>query len=362
MEKAKMVSLQQYSPTMTKDYSRISDTARAMNAMVLPRMLSYIRRISPQIAAMSADEMFVISDFGAADGANSSKLFEAVIRRIHDVNPMLTIKLVYIDLANPANFEAFWETSTLAKLNNVEVQYIQRSFYEPFPEIENKLRIGFSSTALHWMNAKTVGTDYFQHPLCIQPNQLPDLERRKFAEKWIADWRSFLKKCSTSLVKGGALFFANLANLGDGRWPASSGYNNLMKICQELFEEKKLSEAELNSIFIPNYFATPHEMSRLLNEDDLKCFAVNACDSLTVPCAYFTKAQHKLDNPQERSRLAATLAHVTRAWSESSMRIGLKADNKELIEDIYQRLQQKFYEKPEGLSYQYCLLELVKQI
>ncbi|MBN1236148.1 MAG: hypothetical protein JW999_08890 [Methanotrichaceae archaeon] len=83
---------------------------------------------------------------------------------------------------------------------------------------------------------------------------------------------------------------------------------------------------------------------------------------MTIPCAYFSKAQDRLDDLQERSMLAATLAHVVRAWSESSIQIGLNPDNKELIEDIYRRLQDKFYEKPEGLPYQYCLLELVKNI
>ena len=155
---------------------------------------------------------------------------------------------------------------------------------------------------------------------------------------------------------------ANLANLGDDRWPASAGYNNLRDICWELYGEKKLSEAELEAIFIPDYFASPQEMSGLLDEDDLRgCFSVNAVDSLTVPCAYFGRAQDRLDDLQERSALAATLARVVRAWSESSMRIGLHADNKELIEDIYRRLRDKFYEKPEGLPYQYCLLELVKR-
>ena len=361
MKNAKMISSQQFLPTMTKDYSRISDTARAVNAELMPRMASYIRRISPQIAAMNDDEVFVIADYGAADGVNSSKLFEAIIRQIREVNPTLTIKLVYIDLADPANFETFWATSILAKLKHVETQYIQRSFYEPFPEIAGKLRIGFSSTALHWLNTKTVGPDFFQHPLCIQPNQLSDPERRKFAEKWKEDLCSFMQECSVSLVEGGALFFANLTDLGGDRWPASAGYDNLRDICRELYEEKKLSEAELNAIFIPDYFATPNEMSRLLDEDDLGCFAVNACDPLTVPCAYFTKAHDRLDDPLERSKLAATLAHVVRAWSESSMRIGLCADNKDLIEDIYQRLHDKFCEKPEGLPYQYCLLELEKR-
>jgi hypothetical protein len=357
-----MNTSQQYSPTMTGDYSRISDTARAVFAEMLPRMASYLQRISPRIAAMSADDVFVIADYGAADGMNSSELFEEVIHQIHEVNSKLTIKLVYIDLADAANFERFWATSSLAKLKHVEAQYIQRSFYEQFPEIRGILQFGFSSTALHWMNAKTVGPDYFRNPLCIQPNQLPDLERRKFADKWKADWQSFLHECSTSLVKGGALFFANLANLGDDRWPASPGYNNLRDICQELFEEKRLSEAELNAIFIPDYFATPREMTGWLDEDDLRrCFTVHAVDFLTVPCAYFTKVQDKLADPQERSKLAATLAHVVRAWSESSMRIGLQPDNKELIEDIYRRLQDKFYEKPEGLPYQYCLLELAKE-
>lgn len=353
---------QQYSPTMTADYSRISDTARAVNAEVLPRIASYIKRISPQIAAMSADEVFVITDYGAADGVNSSELFTEVIHLIHEINPSLAIKLVYIDLADPANFMAFWATSALAKLEHVEARYIQRSFYEPFPEIRGTLRIGFSSTALHWMNAKTVGADFFRHSLCIQPNQLPDHERKKFAEKWKEDFRAFLQECGASLVKGGALFLANLANLGEDRWPASPGYNNLRDICQELFIEKKLSRAELEAIFIPDYFASPHEIAVLLDEDDLRsCFAVSAVDPLTVPCAYFSKAQYRLDDPQERSKLAATLAHVVRAWSESSMQIGLHQDNKELIEDIYRRLQERFSEKPAGLPYQYCLLELVKR-
>jgi hypothetical protein len=58
MKIEKMGLSQQYSPTMTKDYSQISDTARAVDAEVLPRMASYIRRISPRIAATSADEVF----------------------------------------------------------------------------------------------------------------------------------------------------------------------------------------------------------------------------------------------------------------------------------------------------------------
>jgi len=49
-----------------------------------------------------------------------------------------------------------------------------------------------------------------------------------------ADWRAFLHECSTS-----------------------PGYYSLRDICQELCEGKKLSEAELNAIFIPDYFATP---------------------------------------------------------------------------------------------------------
>lgn len=361
MKNAKMVSPQQYSPTMTKDYSRISDTSRAVNRAVLPRIVSYIRRISPQVAAMSADDAFVIADYGAADGVNSSELFERVISQIHDVNPTLAIKLFYIDIADPASFRAFWAASELAKLEHVEAQYIQRSFYEPVPEIRGKLQIGFSSTALHWMNAKTVGPDYFLHPVCIQPNQLPERQRRKFAEKWIVDWRSFLQECSTSLVEGGALFFANLANLGGERWPASPGYNNLKDICLELCEENRISKEELNAIFIPDYFATPEEMSQPVDEADLKCFSINACDPLTVPCAYFSKAQDMLDDPEERRKLAATLAHVVRAWSESSMKIGLRAENKELIDEIYRRLEDRFYEKPEGLPYQYCLIELVKK-
>ena len=345
---------------MTKDYSRISDTSRAVNEAVLPGIASYLERISPQIAAMRSDDVFVIAEYGAADGVNSRELFRRVISQIQGINPSLPVKLIYIDIADPAGFEAFWAGSDLAKFAQVEAQYIQRSFYEPFPELEGKLQIGFSSTALHWMNSKTVGPDYFKHPICIQPNQLPEMEKKRFAEKWIADWRSFLIECSRSLVDGGALFFANLADLGDDLWPASAGYNNLKEICQELFDEKKISGDEMNAIFIPDYFSTPEEMAGLFEKSGLRCFSVNACNPLTVPCAYFSKAEDRLDDMEERARLAATLARVVRAWSESSMRVGLCQENIDLIDEIYRRLENRFYRRPEGLPYQYCILELIK--
>lgn len=357
------VSVHHYRPTMTEDYSRISDTARAVNAEVLPRMQAHIRRISPRIASMNSDDSFVIADFGAADGVNSSELFEKIVKQIHEINPVLPIKLVYIDLADPEGFIAFWEDSALSRLENVEGRYIQRSFYKPFPELRGRLQIGFSSTALHWMNAETVGPGYFRHHLCLQPNQLHDSERARFAEKWKEDFRAFLRECSISLVDGGALFLANLADLGGDRWPASPGYNNLWDICLELFAEGKLSLAELDSIFIPDYFATSQEMAAaLLEDDDLSgCFDLKSCDPLTVLCAYFARSEARLNDPQEKSMLAATLARVVRAWSESSMQIGLNPNNKALVNGIYQRLEDKFCEKPEGLPYQYCLLELAKR-
>ena len=83
--------------------------------------------------------------------------------------------------------------------------------------------------------------------------------------------------------------------------------------------------------------------------------------SITVPCAYYSQVKDQLKNAQARAKLADTLAHVVRAWSESSIWIGLSPDNKDKIEEIYRRLREKFYETPEGLPYEYCLLELIKK-
>lgn len=52
----------------------------------------------------------------------------------------------------------------------------------------------------------------------------------------------------------------------------------LAGIGRELQEARKLSAEELNIIFIPNYFATPDEMSRFLNENDhQQYFTLKAC-------------------------------------------------------------------------------------
>ena len=351
-----------YMPTMTQDYSRISDTARAVDFKILPEILTYVRSISSRISSMDPETPFVIADYGAADGVNSSSLFEKVIEEIRAANPALRIRLLYIDIAIRDYFDQFWVNARLKQMGRVEAEYIQRSFYDAFPEITGNLQLGFSSTSLHWLDTKNVDADFFQHPSCIQANQLPSRERRKFIEKWERDWRVFFRERSMELVEGGALFLANLTNRGRDRWPASAGYNNLRDVCRELCREGRIKDKELRAIFMPDYFATPQEMRLLIDENELKqLFDLKYIEELTVPCAYYSQLKNKLKNDQARAELAEILAHVVRAWSESSIKTGLSEENKDKIEDIYKRLREKFYETPEGLPYEYCLLELIKR-
>jgi hypothetical protein len=351
-----------YMPTMTQDYSRISDTAKAVDYKILPEILTYIRSISSRISSMDPETPFVMADYGAADGVNSSRLFEKIIEEIRAVNPSLRVRLLYIDIAIRDYFDQFWVNSIIKRMGRVEAEYIQRSFYEAFPEITANLQLGFSSTSLHWLDTKNADNDFFQHPSHIQANQLRGKERRKFVEKWGRDWRVFFRERSMELVKGGALFLANLTNRGRDRWPASAGYNNLRDVCVELCREGRIKDKELKAIFVPDYFATPQEMRSLIDENELKqLFDLKSFEEMTVPCAYYSQVKNKLKNEQERAKLADTLAHVVRAWSESSIKTGLSEENKDKIEDIYTRLRDKFYETPEGLPYEYCLLELIKR-
>jgi len=352
---------QHYMPTMTGDYSRISDTAKAVDFKILPAMLAYIKSVAPRITRMDADTPFVIADYGAADGVNSSALFENIIGQIRAINPALKIRLVYNDIAVQSYFDQFWPNSRLKQMGGVEAYYIRRSFYKALPEIKGKLNVGFSSTSLHWLDTEEVGTDFFQHPSHIQANQLSDSDRRKFVDKWKRDWRQFLRERAAEMVEGGALFMANLTNRGGDRWPASAGYNNLRDICHDLCREGKIKEEEWKAIFVPDYFATPREMKSLLEEDGpAKQFKLGFFEDMTVPCAYYSQFKGRLADEQARAKLADTLAHVVRAWSESSIKTGLAADDKPEIEEIYQRLRDKFYHHPTGLPYEYCLLELIK--
>jgi hypothetical protein len=360
-KKNKPVS-QRYLPTMTQDYSRISDTAKAVDSIIWPKIVTYLQSIVPQIERMSEETPFLIADYGAADGVNSSELFENIINQIHAINPSLSIKLVYIDIASHGYFDTFWKNSRLAQSDLVQAEYIQRSFYEPFPEIAHNLNIGFSSTSVHWLDTINVDFSLYRHPEHIQANQLPDIDRRRFVKKWEGDWEVFLRERSVELIEGGALFLANLADFGHNQFPASAGYDNLRDACSELYREGHISDTELKAIMVPDYFATPEEMKSVLNKNDLKhVYSLVYSDEMTVPCAYFSRVKNQLDNEQVKAELADTLAHVVRAWSESSIKTGLAPENKGKIDEIYQRLRQRFYETPQGLPYQYCLLELIKR-
>ncbi|MEN6342029.1 MAG: hypothetical protein ABFC89_05660 [Methanospirillum sp.] len=348
-----------YAPSMTSDYSRISETARAVERTLLPRVLSHLDSMRDAIAAMPAKTPFVIADYGAADGANSESLFERAAAFVHEANPSLRIRLVYIDIADQAPFERFREGSPLSALPHVEMVYLRRSFYGPVPELAGSVHLGYSSTALHWLDA-TADPELFRHPTRIHPNQLPETGREVFAEKWRRDWRVFFHERSRDLVDGGRLLLATLADLGGDRWPAFAGYDGLRDACRSLCREGRISPDELEAIFIPSYFATPSEMKRLVGEDAVRQrLALASLETTTVPCAYIPGIPDSLDDG-ERRRLAETLARVVRAWSESSIRVGLSADHADLVDEIYRRLADAFFETPRGLPYQYCLVELVR--
>jgi hypothetical protein len=349
-----------YVTSMTRDYSQISDTARAMDCYVIPRIESYLKSIHHTLAGMPAKTPFVIADYGAADGVNESQLFGRILDHIHEVNPSLGVRLVYVDIADPAPFNQFWKRSYLSELDNVEAEYIQRSFYEPLGPA-GSVNLGFSSTALHWLDTKSVDAGFFRHPTCIQANQVPRPACGKFIEKWTSDWRKFFHERSRELAGGGMLFLANLTNLGADQWPASAGYNSLRDICFSLCQEGLISNEELQAIFIPDYFATPDEMRNLIEEDAIRQhFSLKRMDITTIPCAYFTRMGDAIEDPRQRRRLAHLLARVVRAWSESSLRVGLSPGHHGLVDEIYNRLEDRFYEEPKGLPYQYCLMEFLK--
>jgi hypothetical protein len=346
---------------MTTDYSQVSDTAKVVEHLVEPRILAYLGSIQTFLAGMPEETSFVIADYGAADGANSSRLFGNIIGYIRKVHPYRRIRLVYVDIADPAPFNRFWEQSHLAELENIEAEYIRSSFYEPLGAA-GSVHIGFSSTSLHWLDTQTISAGFFQHPACIQANQLSGRDRRKFVEKWKSDWRLFFRERARELADGGMLCLANLSSFGGDQWPASPGYDNLRDICRSLYDEGRISREELCNIFIPDYFATPGEMKSLIEEDAIRQhFSLKYRDTMTIPCAYFSRACGSLHDACQRRQLAHSLTRVVRAWSESSLRVGLSHEHASLVDEIYTRLEDLFFEKPRGLPYQYCLIGLVKE-
>ncbi|MDI6719877.1 MAG: hypothetical protein QMD46_09735 [Methanomicrobiales archaeon] len=84
-------------------------------------------------------------------------------------------------------------------------------------------------------------------------------------------------------------------------------------------------------------------------------------EAISVSCAYFTRMHDRLDDIPGRRRLAFTPAHSARAWSESSLRVGLSAEHTEIIDVICQHLAGAFFGNPWGLPYPSCLIGLVKR-
>ena len=345
---------------MSPDYSKISNTSLRVVEYMLPKISAYLKRLQPEVSVLRADEPFIIAEYGSADGANSAPLFEAVVAQLHASNPALKIKLIYIDLSAPELFDRFWGPVRAVKTTLCLVAVSAPFLLRAFPP--------------RWRERCASATP---PPPCTGWIQTPcrpvsSSTRRAYTP---ASWRRrsarnstrngsrtgalSLKKTSAALAPGGALFLAQLTDLGGDNWPASAAYNHLRDICLEMREEGLLTREQAAAIFVRSYFATPAQIKSLLGEPAAKkLFSVKSCESLTIPCSYYAKSKDNLSDPQEKAWLAATLSCVVRAWGESSLRGGL--DNQALLDEIFNRLRAKFYDTPRGLPYQYSLLELLK--
>ena len=102
-------------------------------------------------------------------------------------------------------------------------------------------------------------------------------------------------------------------------------------------------------------------MRDVLDEDAAGGLLLGFFDAVTVPAPIYSRCTDPRD-AGERRRLAKHARGVGRAWSESSISAGLAVRDDDIVDEIYRRLADRFFETPRGLPYQYCLVEIVRKV
>jgi hypothetical protein len=212
--------------------------------------------------------LFVIADYGAAQGRNSLAPMRTAIRAVRaGRGAEVPIAVTHTDIAGN-DFSALvrlLESSEASYLRGAEKVFAYaagQSFYRRlFPD--GQVCLGWSSIAVHWLSAAPATI-----PGHIWSPRATGETLAAFAARAEEDWRTFLRHRAAEMRPG-----ARLVVVGGGADEAGdSGADGLMDLAnatlQALVAEGALSADEYRRIVIPTYNRTPAEFMAPFGEPD----------------------------------------------------------------------------------------------
>lgn len=331
-------------------YSRVSKGPKAVIDNCRDLMLSAVDRV------LIGTDLFVLADYGSADGGTSADLLEATITQVRGRSPELPISVHYTDLPG-ADFGTLFRsldasTGYPERLGGVSVFASGRSFYRQILPT-GSLHLGFSASAMHYLGAMPgVLEDHVHSVGGTSAEQAP------FREQSMADWETILFHRAHELAPGGRLVFAVFCVDEDGRYLGNTTdqnmFDNYADLWRTLRDEGIITPAEFRTTAFQQHYKTIDESLVPFTDTDSPVrragLRLESAETRLVHCPFRSAFEAgELDTAQ----FAREFVNTHRSWTETTFRAGLNperpvVEQDHIVDELYRRYEALVLADPTG--------------
>ncbi|KAI8520586.1 hypothetical protein Bbelb_003400 [Branchiostoma belcheri] len=296
-----------------------------------------IPNVMDAINSMNLDtgRTFTIADYGTADGGTSMPMLYQVIKFLRaKYGDALPIHVAYED--QPVNdFKSLFlrlqgllpmpeNNSYFKDFANTYVTACGTSFYaQSYPP--NFVDLGFSATAMHWLQKKPCNlTDALHHTSAGVPQ-----EKQLFAAQAALDWEQNLMHRAKELAPGGHLVIVNFCVDEKGRYLGNtdkkqSMFERMTSLWRKLVEEGTITQEEfVNTTFI-NYYRSVEEVSAPFKDESSPVrkagLSLVSVETKVTECPYWARWMREGGDAKVHAK---RFIPTTRTWSNHTFLSGL---------------------------------------
>jgi hypothetical protein len=331
-------------------YSRVSKGPKAVIDNARDLMLAAVDRIPV------SDQVFLLADYGAADGGTSADLVEATLRRVRHRSPERPLSVHYTDLPG-ADFGTLFRNLDGAdgyptRLGGTSVFASGRSFYRQIIP-SRTLQLGFSASAMHYLSSMPgIIEDHVHSVGASAAEQLP------FRNQSMRDWEAILFHRAHELAPGGRLVFAVFCVDEQGRYLGNTTgqnmFDNYASLWASMRDEGIITAGESRRTAFQQHYKSIDETLEPFNDPASPVQALGltleSAETRLVRCPF--RAAFEAGD-LDRAQFASEFVNTHRSWTETTFRAGLDAtrspaDQQHVLDELYRRYEALVLEDPAG--------------
>jgi len=324
---------------------------------------------------ITADKPFVIVDFGTADGGTSLPMLSKAVGAIKKKNADAQIHVIYEDQVTNDWASVFNHVhgnipsappSYYVENSGVFVTACATSFFQQC--VPNRtVDLAYCATAMHWLSSTPP-----KMPSALHHRMATAEETVEWQKQAAKDWETILTHRANELAPGATMVLVNFCTDENGYYLGNAGlkysmHDQFLQSWKAMKEEGKITQEEFEACNFPNYYRNTEETLAPFNNPESSVVKAGlklvSQETRITPCPY---RAGWLANKGDAKAHAKNFIPTTRTWSNATFFAALnesrpEAERRALVDEMYQRYEDKVAEEPEGHGMDYVHMYLVVQ-